>query len=202
MGAAEKLDFINIMGNRGIEMREHHFNPSVRTPLNDKQIISQLRQQISELEDELYASNSTASKRLYVELVEAAAGNGIEMLTEVALEMADRIADLEVQRDEAILPGWAAARWRPIAEAPELTPLFCYWCAFPESDDEEQRPEFWDVVVRRADCWYMYTPMWEGGCGVPLEGEPDFFQPLNRPAGNPKWRIGEGDELYMQREGE
>lgn len=95
-----------------------------------------------------------------------------------------------------------SSEWRPIEEAPELVPLLVYYCPFPEADEVDQRPEYWGVAVRRGECWHNYVPIWEGGCGIPLEGEPDFFLPLSRPAGNPKWLIGGDGELYMQREGE
>lgn len=190
------------MNNKDAGSDLHRFNVAHADRLNDKQIISKLRQEISELEGELYNKNSTAGSRVYKGLVEAALGNGIEMLTEVAYEMADRIADLEVQRDEAVSRPWEVAWWRPIVEAPELVPLLVYYCPFPEADEVEQRPEYWDVAVRRGGRWHNYFPMWEGGCGTPLDGEPDFFHRLDRPAGKPKWRIGEDGELHMQLGGE
>lgn len=89
--------------------------------------------------------------------------------------------------------------WRPADEAPTLTPLLCYWAPFPEAEEPEGRVEFWAVAVRRKagdiDHWHMYQPLWEGGCGIPYEDEPDFFAPLVRPEGNLKWVIGSDDSV-------
>lgn len=81
--------------------------------------------------------------------------------------------------------------WLPADQAPMLTPLLCYWAPFPESEELDGRAEFWAVAVRRKvgdiDRWHMYQPLWEGGCGHSYAAEPDFFAPLGRPEGNPKW---------------
>lgn len=77
-----------------------------------------------------------------------------------------------------------------------MVPLLCYWCPFPDAEDVEDRPEFWGVGVlqrkKGADHWYMYCPTWEGGLGNPYHGAPDFFAPLGRPSGNPKWVLDDG----------
>lgn len=89
--------------------------------------------------------------------------------------------------------------WLPADEAPTLTPLLCYWCPSPDADDEEDRPEFWGVAVRckefGVDRWYQHCPLWEKGLGNPYFSEPDFFAPLGRPEGNPKWVIGSDDSV-------
>lgn len=82
--------------------------------------------------------------------------------------------------------------WRPADEAPAMVPLLCYWCPFPDAEDVEERPEYWGVGVCQrkngVDHWFMYCPTWEGGLGNPYQGAPDFFAPLGRPDGNPKWK--------------
>lgn len=84
--------------------------------------------------------------------------------------------------------------WRPADEAPTMVPLLLYWCPFPDAEDVEERPEFWGVGVCQrkngVDHWFMYCPTWEGGLGNPYQGAPDFFAPLCRPDGNPKWAYG------------
>ena len=87
--------------------------------------------------------------------------------------------------------------WRPADEAPTMVPLLCYWCPSPDAVHEEDRPEFWGVAVRckdfGADRWYQHCPLWEKGLGNPYFSEPDFFVPLGRPEGNPKWAYGYRD---------
>lgn len=89
--------------------------------------------------------------------------------------------------------------WRPADEAPTLVPLLCYWCPSPDAEDEEDRPEFWGVAVRcrehGVDRWYQHCPLWEKGLGNPYPGYPDFFAPLGRPEGNPKWVVGSDDSV-------
>jgi hypothetical protein len=40
----------------------------------------------------------------------------------------------------------------------------------------------------------MYQPLWEGGCGHPYDVEPDFYMPVRRPDGEPRWVYGYRDD--------
>ncbi|HDS1550691.1 TPA: hypothetical protein QEK98_002946 [Stenotrophomonas maltophilia] len=68
----------------------------------DKPSYADLQQKVEFLEEELYLQRQSAGREFYEKFIDAAAGNGIEMLTEVGYEMAARIGDLECQRDELI----------------------------------------------------------------------------------------------------
>lgn len=69
---------------------------------NPKPAYGDLEQRIEALEEELSFQRQSAGREFYEKFIDAAAGNGIEMLTEVGYEMAARIGDLECQRDELI----------------------------------------------------------------------------------------------------
>lgn len=69
---------------------------------NSKPAYGDLEQRIEALEEELSFQRHSAGREFYEKFIDAAAGNGIEMLTEVGYEMAARIGDLEFQRDELI----------------------------------------------------------------------------------------------------
>jgi hypothetical protein len=91
--------------------------------------------------------------------------------------------------------------WRPADEAPELVPLLCYWCPWPNGPSDECKPEFWAVGVRWSNGgftrWSMYHPMGEGGVGMPHDCAPDYFLPLpSRPKGSPKW-VTEGEVVNL-----
>lgn len=68
----------------------------------DKPSYADLQEKIEYLEEELYLQRQSAGREFYEKFIDAAAGNGVEMLTEVGYEMAARIGDLECQRDELI----------------------------------------------------------------------------------------------------
>ncbi|WP_372483812.1 hypothetical protein AB9H29_12235 [Stenotrophomonas sepilia] len=68
----------------------------------DKPSYADLEQKVEFLEEELHLQRQSAGREFYEKFIDAAAGNGIEMLTEVGYEMAARIGDLECQRDELI----------------------------------------------------------------------------------------------------
>ncbi|HGM5043030.1 TPA: hypothetical protein ACKPZV_000186 [Stenotrophomonas maltophilia] len=69
---------------------------------NQKPEYGDLEQRIEALEEELSFQRTSAGRAFYEKFIDAAAGNGIEMLTEVGYEMAARIGDLECQRDELV----------------------------------------------------------------------------------------------------
>ncbi|ARZ74037.1 hypothetical protein CCR98_07590 [Stenotrophomonas sp. WZN-1] len=69
---------------------------------NSKPAYGDLEQRIEALEEELSFQRRSEGRSFYEKFIDAAAGNGIEMLTEVGYEMAARIGDLECQRDELV----------------------------------------------------------------------------------------------------
>lgn len=69
---------------------------------NTKPAYGDLEQRIEALEEELSFQRRSEGRSFYEKFIDAAAGNGMEMLTEVGYEMAARIGDLESQRDELI----------------------------------------------------------------------------------------------------
>lgn len=69
---------------------------------NSKPAYGDLERRIEALEEELSFQRQSAGREFYEKFIDAAAGNGIEMLTEVGYEMAARIGDLECQRDELV----------------------------------------------------------------------------------------------------
>lgn len=69
---------------------------------NSKPAYGDLEKRIEALEEELSFQRRSEGRSFYEKFIDAAAGNGIEMLTEVGYEMAARIGDLECQRDELV----------------------------------------------------------------------------------------------------
>lgn len=69
---------------------------------SSKPAYGDLERRIQALEEELSFQRRSEGRSFYERFIDAAAGNGIEMLTEVSYEMAARIGDLECQRDELI----------------------------------------------------------------------------------------------------
>lgn len=68
----------------------------------DVLLLKRVMLKLSQMEEEIHLQRQSAGREFYEKFIDAAAGNGIEMLTEVGYEMAARIGDLECQRDELI----------------------------------------------------------------------------------------------------
>lgn len=68
----------------------------------DVSLLKRVMLKLSQMEEEIHLQRQSAGREFYEKFIDAAAGNGIEMLTEVGYEMAARIGDLECQRDELI----------------------------------------------------------------------------------------------------